>query len=81
MAQAIPCLEKNEYNEEKVTNAINNYNLARIVAEEEVKTAEGLTKAIIERTIQDCKAWIVVIGKFKESKCERNEELNDEKID
>ena len=51
VAQAIPCLEKNEYNEEKVTNAINNYNLARIVAEEEVKTAEGLTKAIIERTI------------------------------
>ena len=74
MSQAIPCLEKQEYNEEKVNNAISNYNQARIVAEEEVKTAEGLTKAIIERTIEDCKTWIVVIGRFKDSKCDKNEE-------
>ena len=44
------------------------------MAEEEVKTAEGLTKAIIERTIEDCKTWIVVIGRFKDSKCDKNEE-------
>ena len=73
MSQAIPCLEKQEYNKEKVNNAISNYNQARIVAEEEVKTAEGLTKAIIERTIEDCKTWIVVIGRFKDSKCDKNE--------